>query len=567
MVTAPPLDGWSVTAGDEPALAALVCQRHLSLLGARTVSPASPAGAGCVSLRADREGAIDCAVPWWPGSDAGAGSGQDAGAGEAAVQAISGLMAVHGRQRGSPRALGLEVCSVAAGVLAVQGILAEGIARRRGLGARRVETSVLHGALTFLRHHLAVATCSEPIPDWLFGTGDAPPFRTADGCRVEVELLRSETWGRFWLRLGADQEAVRRGWLPFLYKHSTAACPLPAALQAALGRHTMASVAAAADASGATVRRLRGYPEVLADPDVWDSAGRLAPPWTIAAAGEAAPGERPRPVAGELPLRGMRVLEATTRVQGPLAGLLLQMLGAEVWRVEPPGGDPGRAFPPFAAGQGAVFLAYNAGKRAVEADYKTRAGHAALRELAAGADVFLHNWPAGRAGELGLDHQDLARSNPGLVFCQAGGWGGGDAAALATDYLVQAHLGLGDGLTGPDEPPEPTRLTLVDVMGGLVACEGILAALHLREGSGRGARVETSLASGALAVEAHVLEALAAGRRPAARRDAVPAGGDTGGVAVRTDLAGLPRDPVVSRALRPGHGGCWLPGPPWRFVA
>jgi CoA:oxalate CoA-transferase len=358
---------------------------------------------------------------------------------------------------------------------------------------------------------------------------------------------------------------------------------------------------------------------VLADP------GRVPlAPWTVAAAdSEPAAGARPA-TAGHLPLSGLRVLEATTRVQGPLAGLLLQLLGAEVSRVELPGGDPARGFPPFVAGRGAVFLAYNAGKRAVEVDYQTAGGRGLLGDRIAAADVFLHNWRPGRAEELGLGYADLARRSPGLVACHASGWGPGDPDGVATDYLVQARSGLADGLTPDGEAPRPTRLTLVDVAGGLVACEGILAALLLRERTGRGARVDTSLASAADAVQAHVVEAIGTGRE-AGRRNGRPLPGpfdrplgtkagalavavaDEAGrrrlaevcgvaadepasaviaalrsrpavewecllreagvcaAAVRTDLAALPRDPLVGPALQPAAGDCWLPAAPWRF--
>jgi len=458
----------------------------------------------------------------------------------------------------------------------------------------------------------------EPLPARLFEAGAAPPFLTADGARVEIEVLRADAWGRFWGALGADPEDARRGWQPYLFKHSTAACPLPDGLRDAAARRPLADLLAAAAAAGAAVRRLRSYPEVLAD------AGRdAAAPWAISAPPvSGGPGRRRQEdrevragATPELPLSGLRVLEATTRVQGPLAGLLLRMLGADVSRLELPGGDPGRGFPPFVAGRGAVFVAYNEGKRTVEADYHTPAGRRSLRELAASADVFVHNWRTGRAEELGLAHRDLAADNPGLVYCHAGGWG---------------HAGLADGLTPAGEAPRPTRLTLVDVLGALVACEGILAALLARERTGRGARVDTSLASAARDAQAHVLEAMTAGRearrrsgrplagpfdrplatgagelvvavedeaglrrlagacglpagpggpadpalaiagllrgRPAAEWERLLGERDVWAAAVRTDLRALPRDPIVGRALRPVDGGCWLPAAPWRFL-
>jgi CoA:oxalate CoA-transferase len=600
-----PLAGSSHRVNGHSPLAASICTSHLSSLGG---------GEGPSGLGAD--------IRWWPDADRAPAPTcpTTSAGGELAVQALSGLMAVHGRQRGQPAPAGIEVCSVAAGVLAAQGLLAAEIGRCRGLAIRGVETTVLHGALVLLRHHLAIAMSDEPLPLRLFEAGGEPPFRTADGARVEIEVLRADAWARFWQALGADPEAVRRGWQPYLFKHSTAACPLPAGLGEAAARHPLSALLAAAEASGAAVRPVRSYDEVLRD------AGGAQAPWTFAASPAPAGNGGRAPLSGdEPPLSGLRVVEATTRVQGPLAGLLLRMLGAEVTRVELPGGDPGRGFPPFVAGRGAVFLAYNAGKRPLEVDYHSEGGLRLLRERVDGADVFLHNWRPGRAEELGLGYQDLARRSPGLVVCHASGWGPGDPGDVATDYLVQARCGLADGLTPEGEAPRPTRLTLADAMGGLVACEGILAALLHRQRTGRGARVDTSLASAAHATQAHVVEAMRAGRevgrrrgRPvpcpldaplptadgslvvaiedeAGRRRLAEVCGVPGGdlapavaaafrrrptaewerllreagvcaAAVRTDLGTLPRDPLTRGALEPAGGDCWLPAAPWRFL-
>ncbi len=131
----------------------------------------------------------------------------------------------------------------------------------------------------------------------------------------------------------------------------------------------------------------------------------------------------PRPSPGR-PLAGLTVLEAGRRIQAPLAAHLLGLLGAEVVRIEPPGGDPLRGMPPACSGVSARWLALNRGKEAVEIDIKSPGGRRELRAAAAGADVFLHNWAPGKAAELGLDSDDLARDNPALVYAYTGGWGG-----------------------------------------------------------------------------------------------------------------------------------------------
>jgi crotonobetainyl-CoA:carnitine CoA-transferase CaiB-like acyl-CoA transferase len=218
------------------------------------------------------------------------------------------------------------------------------------------------------------------------------------------------------------------------------------------------------------------------------------------------------------------VVEVASRIQGPLAGLLLQMLGAEVVKVEPPGGDGTRLAPPAAGAASTAFLAYNRGKHSVEIDYKTPGGRRQLLELVGDADVFLQNWPSERAAALGFDADDLAAVGSGLVYAHASGWGEA-GRGLATEYLVQAHAGCGHGLNPPGEAPLPSPVTLSDVTGGLLACEAILAGLHRRGNGGncgnggnggnggRGWRVDTSLFASAMALQAPLLEFISR-RRP-----------------------------------------------------
>jgi len=260
---------------------------------------------------------------------------------------------------------------------------------------------------------------------------------------------------------------------------------------------------------------------VLADPGC--SAGH---PVISELAPTAAPAPAPAtsgsgPVgAGDLPLAGIRVVETTTRMQGPLAGLLLQMLGAHVTKVEPPGGDFGRVVSPSAGGTGSFFLCLNRGKHSVEIDLATPEGKSELSDLAAESDVFLHNWRPGKAAQWGLEADDLARRNPGLIYTEASGWGGlaEPARLIGTDFLVQAHAGTGDGLSPEGEAAVPSRFLLTDCMGALNTAEGMLRGLYQREQTGRGCRVGTSLFAGAMSIQAHVLEAMAAGREHRRRR-------------------------------------------------
>ena len=432
--------------------------------------------------------------------------------GEAAVQAMSGLMQVHGRDAGVPRRLGVEVASVAAGVLAAQTVLASLVGRERGQVHTRVETSVLEAALQLTSHYIAAATCRDR-GEWRApkAAADAgPPFRSADGRWFEIETLDPEAWRRFWFALGAVDLDLSGSWTQFRSRYFRGKCSLPAVVHDATARHVMTEIDCIARECHVSLAPLRTSLEVLADPL---RVSELACVTGITATdGGGAPDPGPIQHKG-LPLEGVEVVEATSRIQGPLAGLLLQMLGAHVVRVEPLGGDPLRLVPPYAASDGYFFTAFNRGKDVRELNLGTPAGRHDLLDLLAGADVFIHNWAPGRADAWGLSAASVARAAPRITYVETSGWGDDDrnGRMVGTEFLVQALSGLAAALTPHGESAAPSRALLVDCLGALVACEGALAGLLRAARSGRGAHVRTSLMAGAMALQTHVLDALRAG--------------------------------------------------------
>jgi crotonobetainyl-CoA:carnitine CoA-transferase CaiB-like acyl-CoA transferase len=202
------------------------------------------------------------------------------------------------------------------------------------------------------------------------------------------------------------------------------------------------------------------------------------------------------------PLGGLVVADFSRVLAGPFATMLLGDLGADVVKVEHPGGgDETRAWgPPYHGGHSTYYLAVNRNKRSVALDLRTDAGRRAAWALAGRADVLVENFKAGALERLGLGFEELARDNPGLVWCSISGFGRGAGAELpGYDFLVQAMSGL-MSITGPTGG-EPTKVgvALVDVLTGLYAFGGVLAALGERERTGRGQRVEVSLLGSALA--------------------------------------------------------------------
>ncbi len=497
---APPLLGEWALARRGGSVAADVAVRHLRALGCgSTNSPESEvAAAGHLRLSLPDDGKrplrVDCAIQW-------AGPVEMPLEDEAGVQAACGIMHVHGRKSGIPEPLGVDYASVTAGVLASQGALAALVGRLRGMNLRRVTTSVAQAALLSVMQYLAAATADDDWTEPMRPGG--PPFTSADGVRFEIEVFDASGWRRFWALLDVDDMAVRRGWQPFQHRYATATCPLPTELHQAAGRRRFAALAAAAAATGVSILRLR---------DVAERSAELAaalPPWRITAipADTRALSLAPPPATAQLPLEGLVVIEACRRLQGPLAGHVLRLLGARVIRIEPPGGDLLRGVPPMAGDCSARFRALNRGKDVVEIDLKSAVGRRAVLELVAGADVFVHNWAPGKAAQLQLDAGHLGAVRRGLVYAYASGWDEalGAAPPLGTDFMVQAYSGLAAMVRPSDEPPAPSLMTLTDVLGGLVCAQGVLAGLLARIHTGSGQRVDSSLLSAAMVVQQPVL--------------------------------------------------------------
>jgi crotonobetainyl-CoA:carnitine CoA-transferase CaiB-like acyl-CoA transferase len=202
----------------------------------------------------------------------------------------------------------------------------------------------------------------------------------------------------------------------------------------------------------------------------------------------------------ELPLHGIRVLDLSKVLAGPLCAQYLGDMGADVIKVEARGsGDETRGWPPFreAAGErvGAVFLSANRNKRSVALDLGSEGGREAVHRLAAKADVVIASFGPGVARKLGVDSQTLLAANPRLVYCDISGFGstGPMREGKGYDVILQAFCGM-LAITGEQEgPPVRSPFSPVDQATGLHALIGILTALFRRERSGRGGTVEASL--------------------------------------------------------------------------
>ena len=207
-------------------------------------------------------------------------------------------------------------------------------------------------------------------------------------------------------------------------------------------------------------------------------------------------------MTGRGALGGLLVADLSRVLAGPFATMLLGDLGADVVKVEHPnGGDETRSWgPPFLGDQSTYYLAVNRNKRSVALDLKDERGRQAALALARRADVLVENFKTGTLERLGLGFERVREGNPGLVWCSISGFGRGQGADLpGYDFLVQATSGLMHTTGQPGGEPTKVGVALVDVLTGLYATSGILAALHERSRTGRGQLVEVSLLGSALA--------------------------------------------------------------------
>jgi len=202
------------------------------------------------------------------------------------------------------------------------------------------------------------------------------------------------------------------------------------------------------------------------------------------------------------PLRGMRVLELAQIMAGPICGMLLADMGADVVKVEKlPGGDDSRSYSePRVNGESAPFMMLNRNKRGIAIDLKKPAGRDVLLRMVRSADVLIENYRRGTLEKLELGYDVLSKTNPGLIYCAISGYGRdgpfGDKGGF--DLIAQGFAGL-MAITGePGGPPVKTGPPVADINAGILAAVGILAAYAHKQKTGKGQVVDTSLMEAAL---------------------------------------------------------------------
>jgi succinate--hydroxymethylglutarate CoA-transferase len=211
------------------------------------------------------------------------------------------------------------------------------------------------------------------------------------------------------------------------------------------------------------------------------------------------------PPAGALD--GLRVLDLTRILAGPLCTMTLGDMGADVIKVEPPGGDDTRTWgPPFALSESAYFLGLNRNKRSITLNIAVKPGAEILAKLLLECDVLVENFKVGTLEKWGFDNDWLNAYAPKVIRCSITGYGasGPKAGRPGYDFVLQAESGLMSICGEPDGPPMKYGVAIVDICTGMLACSAILAALEARHRTGKGQHVEVSLFDSSLAMLANV---------------------------------------------------------------
>lgn len=216
-------------------------------------------------------------------------------------------------------------------------------------------------------------------------------------------------------------------------------------------------------------------------------------------------------------LSGIRVIDLSQFLPGPMLTVMMADQGAEVIKIEPPAGDPARAMAPFENGQSVWFRNLNRGKQSEVLDLKSEAGRARLTELIRTADVFVEGFRPGVMQRLGFDYPAVSAVNPGIVYCSVSAFGqsGPMAHHPAHDLAVQALSGFLSVNDGPDGTPVVPGVPSADMAAGLTGLSAVLMALIGRQRSGRGDYVDIAMFDSLLPWCAHIAgSAIAGGEAP-----------------------------------------------------
>jgi crotonobetainyl-CoA:carnitine CoA-transferase CaiB-like acyl-CoA transferase len=460
---------------------------------------------------------------------------------DALVQAISGLADTTGDPDAGPSLIGFPFCEVSAGIYAAAATLvAQRVRRTRGFG-QFIDIALFDcavGALsTFLpfhavgkavtrsgnRHSLAapwnayhaadgwVLICTATDDQWsrLCNLIGQPALAREAGFTTNTERLSrrgevDEILQRWTSTLTVEQCIER------LTANDIACGPILTLSQLATEPNLLhrKMVRRVLDAAGRGEITIPGSPLALSLPTAADGSRVPAPDEhrsylrALLAGRKRSPPSRGNE-SQALPLAGMRVVEIGQYTTAPLVGRQLGALGAEVFKIEPPGGEGSRAWPPTQGNRGYFFAFSNSDKRSLELDLRDKNHRASFAALLKTADVLVENLKPGSLGRLGFGPRELHEINPRLVYCGISGFGAASSypGRPAFDTVVQATSGFMD-LTRAKGVPMKAGISAADIVGGEFGLLSILAALELRDQTRRGPMLDISMQDAAVSATA-----------------------------------------------------------------
>jgi crotonobetainyl-CoA:carnitine CoA-transferase CaiB-like acyl-CoA transferase len=471
---------------------------------------------------------------------------------DALVQAVSGLADTTGDPDAGPSLIGFPFCEVSAGVYAAAATLvAQRVRRTRGFG-QFIDIALFDcavGALsTFLPFH-AVGKAATRAGNRHSLAAPWNAYRASNGW-VLICTATDDQWRRLCDLIGQpalargagfatnSERISRRGEVDAILQRWTAtltveqcierltandiACgPILALSQLAaepnlLHRNMVQRVF---DPTGNGEITLPGSPLAVSLPTATDDSRIPAPDEHRAFLNTLIASRKPKPLAQRgadqaMPLAGIRVIEIGQYTTAPLVGRQLGALGAEVFKIEPPGGEGSRTWPPAQGNRGYFFAFSNNDKRSLELDLRNKDHRASFTALLKTADVLVENLKPGSLARLGFGPQEFFEINPRLVYCGISGFGASSIypGRPAFDTVVQAMSGFMD-VTHANGVPMKAGISAADIVGGEFGLLSILAALELRDQTNRGPMLDISMQDAAVSATASLWHGKSPGPR------------------------------------------------------
>ena len=493
------------------AWARLVARADVVLL-----TPADPED--CRFVEEQSAARIVCSV-----TDYGLDAADDAATGELALQAQGGIMAATGAFGGPPEAVGIPVVEMLAAINAATAVLAALRVFEREGRPQLLDIAAFDGELALFSTFVG-SVATGKAGGYRLGAGHhlcAPwnAYRTGDGW-IQLCSANDEEWQRVLQVIGRSDVAQDER-----FKHTAGrvahALEVDRMVEEWTRRNSCVAAHAAFAGVGVPVGAIRTIPDLIMDSEMarrgmvrWEAGVPVVgsifkfsrcPAMVRAAAGEdqdihavlrrLGPGPaRTAAASGQAdrPLAGIRVLEIGPYTAGPLAGRYLSDLGAEVIKIEPPGGEISRQWTPQFGAWSGFFVNCNIGKKFLSLDLKKDADREAFLALARTADVLLENLKPGALDRLGIGARALSSLMPRLVVCSVSGFGAGGPTRPALDTVVQAEAGL-MSLVGGGGLPHRVGVSIADQGAAHAAPLAIIAALRHRDLTGEGQVIDLAM--------------------------------------------------------------------------